>query len=257
MPPNRIVVSPSPVSVEKNKTQQFTAIGYDPQDNVVSVIPAPTWNATLGTVNNGLFTAPANPGAVIVTATSGNVTGSANVNVVEFVRVFKPPSFKEWWSSVKLKSLSLDPGEKWTTDAENYYKDRFFGANPINTDLSWTKDVLLKGYEVTMDTFKQILVALITAAFTALGSFYVISNYFTSKATQITNTTATITTTPSTTSVNWWLLAIIEGIILLLFILVYLRMQFITDKDDAKMTVVLEHNCIGHPNHCKNIHYPS
>jgi hypothetical protein len=143
------------------------------------------------------------------------------------------PNFWDWLYGLKIKSLSTDPSQEWKKNAEDYYKDYFFkGSKPISTDLSWTKDVLLQAYEVTMDSFKQILVALITASFTALGGLIVISN---------------------NSSVNLNVFALFGIIIIICFIIIYLRMQFKTDINDAKLTIVLEHDCTDD---CRQKHYP-
>lgn len=80
-----ITVTPNPVTVQTNGTQQFTAVGRDAGGNVLTITP--TWsvvNATAGTINSsGLFTASATPGTYTNTikAQSGTTSGTATVTV--------------------------------------------------------------------------------------------------------------------------------------------------------------------------------
>lgn len=80
-----ITVTPNPVFLPTNGTQQFIAVGRDAGGNVFVI--SPTWSVVNGggtiNPNTGLFTAGNNPGAFTntVVATSGTVSGSATVNV--------------------------------------------------------------------------------------------------------------------------------------------------------------------------------
>ena len=80
-----ITVTPNPVTVQINTTQQFTAVGKDAGGNVVSITPA--WsvvNAAAGTINSsGLFTASATTGTYpnTIKAQSGTISGTATVTV--------------------------------------------------------------------------------------------------------------------------------------------------------------------------------
>ena len=79
-----ITVTPNPVSLVANGTQQFTAVGRDINGNTVAITP--TWSVVAGggAVNgSGLFTAGAVPGIFsnTVQAASGAVTGTATVTV--------------------------------------------------------------------------------------------------------------------------------------------------------------------------------
>ncbi len=82
-----IVVTPSPKTIDKGKTQVFTATGYDQNNNVITISPAPTWSVTggIGTVSpssgsSTTFTATT-AGTGTVVATSGTVSGHAQVTV--------------------------------------------------------------------------------------------------------------------------------------------------------------------------------
>ena len=84
-----IVVSPAAPSVEIGATQQLSALAYDQFGYVMGPQPAFTWTTGGGTVNSsGLFTAPAAPSTVNVTATSGTISGSAPVTVTSPVLDF-------------------------------------------------------------------------------------------------------------------------------------------------------------------------
>jgi hypothetical protein len=80
-----ITVTPNPVTLAINTTQQFTAVGRDAGGNVVSITPV--WSIVNGggTINpgTGLFTAGGATGTFnnTVRATSGSIFGSATVTV--------------------------------------------------------------------------------------------------------------------------------------------------------------------------------
>lgn len=80
-----ITVTPTPVSVQTNGTQQFTAIGRDGSGN--EFIITPTWSVVTlasGVINStGLFTAGITPGTYnnTVRATHGGISGFATVTV--------------------------------------------------------------------------------------------------------------------------------------------------------------------------------
>jgi hypothetical protein len=80
-----IAVSPGSVSLAGGATQQYTAVGKDAHDNVVTITPAWTIAAGGGTIDGstGLFTAGTTAGDFTntVTATSGAVSGTASVSV--------------------------------------------------------------------------------------------------------------------------------------------------------------------------------
>lgn len=76
-----IAISPSNVSIKKEQTQQFAATGYDQFNNEFTTTF--TWSVDGGEIdNNGLYTG-SERGNFTVTATSGNVTGTAQVEVIE------------------------------------------------------------------------------------------------------------------------------------------------------------------------------
>jgi Ice-binding-like/Bacterial Ig-like domain (group 2) len=80
-----IIVTPKPVTLSVDLSQQFTALGLDAVGNVVPLTPA--WsvvNAVAGSIGTaGLFTAGTTPGAFAntVKASSGTIAGTATVNV--------------------------------------------------------------------------------------------------------------------------------------------------------------------------------
>jgi hypothetical protein len=81
-----ITVTPNPVTLGIQTTQQFTAVGHDAFSNVVAITPA--WTATPAaggiTAAGGMFTSGTTLGtfANAVTATAGGLSGSATVTVV-------------------------------------------------------------------------------------------------------------------------------------------------------------------------------
>ncbi|HLA84944.1 MAG TPA: fibronectin type III domain-containing protein, partial [Thermoguttaceae bacterium] len=79
---NSIVVSPAPVTMSAGGTQPFTATAYDQFGDVISIQPTFIWSATAGQITTeGLYTAPASPMTVVVTATADAVQGTAQVTV--------------------------------------------------------------------------------------------------------------------------------------------------------------------------------
>ncbi len=80
-----IIVSPNPVSVQTNATQQFTAVGMDSGGNTFTITPV--WSVVNGggTINasSGVFTAGTTAGTFTntVQATSGSISGAATVTV--------------------------------------------------------------------------------------------------------------------------------------------------------------------------------
>ncbi len=84
-----ITVTPNPVAVGTNASQQFLAVGRDGSGNIIPILPVPTWSVVAGYANgtilnpSGVYTAPnlAGVGYDTVRATSGGISGSARVNV--------------------------------------------------------------------------------------------------------------------------------------------------------------------------------
>lgn len=79
-----ITVTPNPVTLAINATQQYTAVGRDAFGNVVAITPVWSIVAGGGTISTtGLFTAGTTPGtfANTVRATSGAISGTATVTV--------------------------------------------------------------------------------------------------------------------------------------------------------------------------------
>jgi len=80
-----ITVTPNPVTLPINTTQQYTAVGRDATGNVVAITPVWSVTAGGGTINaaTGLFTAGGATGTFnnTVRATSGSIFGTATVTV--------------------------------------------------------------------------------------------------------------------------------------------------------------------------------
>ncbi len=83
---DHITVSPGSANVLTGATQQFTAQGYDADNYPIYGLPI-TWSVSGGgTINPaGLYTAGESTGSVTVTATSGTISGTATVQVVDTV----------------------------------------------------------------------------------------------------------------------------------------------------------------------------
>ena len=76
----RIAVTPSPVTITADDTQQLTANGYDVRDNALPVTPS--WEATCGAVDwSGLY-APGPARLCLVYANKSGLSGFAQITVV-------------------------------------------------------------------------------------------------------------------------------------------------------------------------------
>ena len=80
-----IAVSPSSASLNRDGTQLFTATGDDQFGNALTIPPIFTWSVDSGGVGSvdalGLYSAGTTTGTAVVRATSGAVSGTANVTV--------------------------------------------------------------------------------------------------------------------------------------------------------------------------------
>ncbi len=78
---NSITVEPQNIDLTVGQNQQFTATGYDEQNNTVPI--AVTWSATGGTITqSGVYTAGTEVGDNFsVTATLNEISGTATVNI--------------------------------------------------------------------------------------------------------------------------------------------------------------------------------
>lgn len=86
-----ITISPGEVTVLPGGSQIFTATGADADSNIIDPI-TPVWSVSGGgsiDVGTGLFTASASelPGMITVTATIGEVSGTATVTIPEIKSV--------------------------------------------------------------------------------------------------------------------------------------------------------------------------
>jgi hypothetical protein len=94
----RITVAPANAWVQVGATQQFSAIGYDQNNNPMSPQPTFSWSVTGGgsITGSGLFSAATVSTNNTVSATSGGVSGTATVTVTapvaEFSMTASPPS---------------------------------------------------------------------------------------------------------------------------------------------------------------------
>src|SRR5439155_1347995 len=78
---HKITVSPSSATITVGASQTFTATGFDKLGNEISITPTWSTNSTIASCNSsGSCTATA-PGRFTITATSGEVSGTATLNV--------------------------------------------------------------------------------------------------------------------------------------------------------------------------------
>jgi hypothetical protein len=94
----RVTAAPANAWVQVGATQQFSATGYDQNNNPMSPQPTFSWSVNGGgSINaSGLFTAATVGANYVVTATSGGVSGTATVTVTappaDFSLTASPPS---------------------------------------------------------------------------------------------------------------------------------------------------------------------
>ncbi len=103
-----ITVSPASVSLQTSKTQQFTATGKDQYDQPIGTGPI-AWSVDQGGVGSintsGLYSAGASAGSATVRATSGSVSGTAQVTVTE-----APPPAPDFSIAVTPTAQSVKRG---------------------------------------------------------------------------------------------------------------------------------------------------
>ncbi|HEX4053147.1 MAG TPA: hypothetical protein VHX86_02675 [Tepidisphaeraceae bacterium] len=89
-----ISVSPTSAAVTISATQQFTATGLDQFGQRMAVQPTFDWSTTSGAPvdSTGLYTAPGSTGADTVIASSGSVSGSADITIVSSGTAVASPS---------------------------------------------------------------------------------------------------------------------------------------------------------------------
>jgi hypothetical protein len=89
-----IQVTPASASVPNGGTQQFSATGYDQNNNPMNPQPAFSWSVSGGgSINSsGLFTATTVGTNFTVTAASGGINGTASVSVTDFSLSASPTS---------------------------------------------------------------------------------------------------------------------------------------------------------------------
>ncbi|MCK4581575.1 MAG: hypothetical protein KAU10_09490, partial [Dehalococcoidia bacterium] len=129
-----IVVSPTNVNLEFGEQQQFTALGYDQNDEPMDPPITPIWSTDGGTVTqSGQYTAPSSAGDYTVTAgTSGSsITGTANVHVTA-------PSQVLGSVVVSPASVDLEYGEQQQFSATGYDQN----GNPTDPPITpiWSTD---------------------------------------------------------------------------------------------------------------------
>jgi hypothetical protein len=76
----KIVVIPDQIAIEVGKTQDFTALGYDQYNNVVSI--EPEWSTDVGEMTASRLTAQIKTGNGFVNATVSEIRGSAVVTIM-------------------------------------------------------------------------------------------------------------------------------------------------------------------------------
>jgi PKD repeat protein len=128
-----ITVAPNPTTVTVSTTRQFGSSAKDQYGNTMNPQPAFTWNVVQaggGSVNSsGLYTAPGAAGTFTVRATSGAVSGTATVNVVNQAQVLT-------WVSISPASASV-----LTSATKQFFAtalDQFGSPMTTQPAFSWT-----------------------------------------------------------------------------------------------------------------------
>jgi hypothetical protein len=122
----QISVFPENVEVMAGGTQQFTSIGYDRYDNIVSITPA--WYSSVGIMAGDTLYAQTAVGTGNVTATYLGISGSVNVTIIpaELDHIKVTPQF-----------LEIDVGMSREFNAAGY--DQY--NNIVKIDPVWSTDV--------------------------------------------------------------------------------------------------------------------
>jgi hypothetical protein len=124
-----IIVTPDPATVVVGEFLQFTATAYDVYNNLITDAII-LWSTDAGFVNStGFFTAQTIPGIGLLTATSGSVSGSANVTVVvgELHHIIVTPA------SVSIIANGV---LQFSAEAFDMYNNSLVGI-----DFNWSTDV--------------------------------------------------------------------------------------------------------------------
>lgn len=76
---DHITVSPNEANITVGTTQNFSAVGYDKYDNIVSITPI--WETNIGSMDGSILNAPTTTGSGYVNASFGDIVGSAKINI--------------------------------------------------------------------------------------------------------------------------------------------------------------------------------
>ncbi|MGN6369692.1 MAG: PKD domain-containing protein, partial [Phycisphaerae bacterium] len=88
-------LSPASAALNRNGTQQFTAMGYDQFGQAMSPQPALTWSvfSGVGSIDSsGLYTAPNAAGSAVVKVVSGSVSNTANITISDAAPTIATPA---------------------------------------------------------------------------------------------------------------------------------------------------------------------
>jgi len=152
---HHITITPNPAAIVVVGIQQFTATAYDIYNNEI-IGAGLTWNTDVGSIDsNGLFTAQSTSGTGIVSATSGTITGYANIEVIvgvtiDHIIVTPNPAVvfidesRQFTATAydSLNNVMLGIGFDWITDVGSVDSTGYFTAQiaPGNGHVSATND---------------------------------------------------------------------------------------------------------------------
>ena len=127
--PTSVVVSPSTAQVPTGGTRTFTASVFDQFGSPMSTPQTVDWSvAGGGSISaTGLFTAPNNPGPVVVTATDSGVHGTANVTVTSTSNVSYSTTFG-------VNESPISEGGRWKHNNPFFTKVVTNGGNAYGTE---------------------------------------------------------------------------------------------------------------------------
>lgn len=185
---DHILVTPNPASVEINRSQPFTALGYDAGHNLIRGLRF-TWSIVNGggaIDQTGLFTAGSTPGAYAntVAAALGTVQGTASVNVT------LPSNFRRLWNDSTLPANAntndgqpIEVGIKFQSSAAGYIHGVRFYKGALNTGLHvgslWSIDgnLLAQATFVDETAVGWQVVTFTTPVAISANTYYVASYY--------------------------------------------------------------------------------
>ena len=193
-----VVVTPATNSINENGTDQFSAVAEDQFGVALGSQPSFTWTqlSGIGSVNSsGLFTAPVAAGSADIQATSGSISGTASITIVNAApTVATPATAKDnetGGTNTTLSVLGADDGGQ----SNLTYTWAAIGSSPDSPEFSVNGVNAAKN---TLVTFDEVGTYTLQVTITDSGGLSV-----TSQTTVVVDpTVTTIALTPTTVNLD-------------------------------------------------------